>query len=158
MSDRLAVVLWWFIELYSWSRFFLPTNGRTDKGVPRGPRGPKNILVLAASFGASIQIVKHTVHCNAWQSVDSFTFTGSNDRRILTNYIIREEGENSLFKCTICGHVNALKTNVLNHVESIHFPNTFQYSCDICGKTTKSKQSLYKHVSVNHRQGKIASI
>jgi len=82
---------------------------------------------------------------------------GSNDRRILTNYIIREEGENSLFKCTICGHVNALKTNVLNHVESIHFPNTFQYSCDICGKTTKSKQSLYKHVSVNHRQGKIAS-
>ena len=41
MSDRLAVVLWWFIELYSWSRFFLPTDGRTDKGVPRGPRGPK---------------------------------------------------------------------------------------------------------------------
>ena len=30
MSDRLAVVLWWFIELYSWSRFFLPTNGRTN--------------------------------------------------------------------------------------------------------------------------------
>ena len=117
----------------------------------------KKYLVLAASFGASIQIVKHTVNRNAWQSVDSFTFTGSNDRRILTNYIIREEGENALFKCTICGHVNALKTNVLNHVESIHFPNTFQYSCDICGKTTKSKQSLYKHVSVNHRQGKMAS-
>ena len=31
MSDRLAVVLWWFIELYSWSRFFLPTGGRTDE-------------------------------------------------------------------------------------------------------------------------------
>ena len=31
MSDRLAVVLWWFIELYSWSRFFAPTNGRTDE-------------------------------------------------------------------------------------------------------------------------------
>ena len=29
MSDRLAVVLWWFIELYSWSRFFAPTNGLT---------------------------------------------------------------------------------------------------------------------------------
>jgi len=82
---------------------------------------------------------------------------GNNDRRILNNYIIREETESSLFKCTICGHVNALKTNVLNHVESIHFPDTFQYSCEICGKTTKSKQSLYKHVSVNHRQGKMAS-
>ena len=31
MSDRLAVVLWWFIELYSWSRFFAPTDGRTDE-------------------------------------------------------------------------------------------------------------------------------
>ena len=30
MSDRLAVVLWWFIELYSWSRFFLWADGRTD--------------------------------------------------------------------------------------------------------------------------------
>ena len=33
ISDRLAVVLWWFIGLYRWSRFFLPTgeraNGRT---------------------------------------------------------------------------------------------------------------------------------
>ena len=29
MCDRLAVVLWWFIELYSWSRFFLRTDGRT---------------------------------------------------------------------------------------------------------------------------------
>ena len=88
-------------------------------------------------------------------SMKNYFLPGNNDRRILTNYIIREETENSLFKCTICGHVNALKTNVLNHVESIHFPDTFQYSCEICGKTTKSKQSLYKHVSVNHRQGKI---
>ena len=30
ISDRLAVVLCWFIELYSWSRFFAPTGGRTD--------------------------------------------------------------------------------------------------------------------------------
>ena len=41
MSDRLAVVLWWFIELYSWSRFFLPTGERANEGNPRGPRGPK---------------------------------------------------------------------------------------------------------------------
>ena len=77
--------------------------------------------------------------------------TGRNDRSILTNYITKEETEGSLFKCTICGHVNALKTNVLNHVESIHFPDTFVYNCQVCGKTTKSKQSLYKHMSVNHR-------
>ena len=42
--DRLAVVLCWFIELYSWSRFFAPTDGWTNEGVPRGPRGPKKVL------------------------------------------------------------------------------------------------------------------
>ena len=31
MSDRLAVVLWWYMELYSWSRFFLRTDGRADE-------------------------------------------------------------------------------------------------------------------------------
>ena len=46
ISDRLAVVLWWFIELYSWSRFFLPTGGRTNEGNPRGPRGPKKVASL----------------------------------------------------------------------------------------------------------------
>jgi len=76
---------------------------------------------------------------------------GGNDRSVLTKYITKEDPDSALFKCTICGHVNALKTNVLNHVESIHFPDTFLYSCHVCGKTTKSKQSLYKHVSVNHR-------
>ena len=49
MSDRLAVVLWWFIELYSWSRFFLPTDERTNEGVPRGPRGPKKHPVSLSS-------------------------------------------------------------------------------------------------------------
>ena len=39
--DWLAVVLFWFKELYSWSRFLAPTGERTDEGVPRCPRGPK---------------------------------------------------------------------------------------------------------------------
>ena len=35
------MVLWWFIdrELYMWSRFVLCT----DRGVPRGPRGPRKL-------------------------------------------------------------------------------------------------------------------
>ena len=30
MSDRLAVVLWWFIRLQRWFRFLARANGRTD--------------------------------------------------------------------------------------------------------------------------------
>ena len=60
MSDRLAVVLWWFIKLYSWSRFFLRTGGRTNEGNPRGPRGPKkNTLYLFS--------------CYQWKSCKAFT-------------------------------------------------------------------------------------
>ena len=33
-----------FIDLYSWSRFFLPTWERAYKGVPRAPRGPRKIF------------------------------------------------------------------------------------------------------------------
>ena len=55
MSDRLAVVLWWFIELTADPDFSCGrTNGRTDErtneGNPRGPRGPKN-LWKAAGLG-----------------------------------------------------------------------------------------------------------
>ena len=50
-SDGLAVVLWWFKELYSLSRSLAPTNGQTDKGVPRGPRGPKKCLTRGTNYG-----------------------------------------------------------------------------------------------------------
>ena len=42
--DRLAVVLWYFTELYCWSRFFLPTNERenerrsSNRSFPRAPK------------------------------------------------------------------------------------------------------------------------
>ena len=42
--DGLEVVLWWFIELYSWFKFVLPGDGRADEGVRGGARRPqKNI-------------------------------------------------------------------------------------------------------------------
>ena len=33
----------WFIRLYMWFRFLVRSNGRTDEGVLRGPRGHKKI-------------------------------------------------------------------------------------------------------------------
>ena len=58
-----------------------------------------------------------------------------------------------LFKCEICGKMGSRKAHVLNHVESTHFPYTFDYSCDICKKKMKTKKSLENHVYHNHKDG-----
>merc|ERR1712012_1526143 len=45
------------------------------------------------------------------------------------------------YSCTKCDYNQISKTTVRNHVESTHFPNTFQYSCD-CGKLFGTRQSF----------------
>ena len=48
-------------------------------------------------------------------------------RGVLVQYIKRTEDNKS--ECTLCGQSNALRSNVLNHVESVHFPGSFLYTC-----------------------------
>jgi len=52
------------------------------------------------------------------------------------------------YSCDICGQFNhGSKSNVRNHVESKHFPNTFCYNCNICNKVCNSRQALQQHRS-----------
>eukprot|EP00092_Neocalanus_flemingeri_P037293 GFUD01040614.1.p1 GENE.GFUD01040614.1~~GFUD01040614.1.p1 ORF type:complete len:393 (+),score=68.12 GFUD01040614.1:147-1181(+) len=52
------------------------------------------------------------------------------------------------YNCEICAQFgHASKSNVRNHVESKHFPNTFVYNCNICNKTCNSRQALQQHKS-----------
>jgi len=52
------------------------------------------------------------------------------------------------YSCEICAQFShASKSNVRNHVESKHFPNTFFYNCNICNKVCNSKQALQQHRS-----------
>jgi len=74
------------------------------------------------------------------------------DRSLLLEYIKKQQdGSGIRYKCTMCTMSNKLKTNVVNHVESAHFPDTFTYSCEYCGKTFKSLNSKNVHVSKMHR-------
>jgi len=86
------------------------------------------------------------------------TGTGSGvspDRKMLYEYIKREEvGGKSVSMCTLCGKYNSNKQNIVNHVESVHFPNMFTYNCKYCDKTYNAKNSLYVHICTNHRQEK----
>jgi len=71
------------------------------------------------------------------------------DRSILLRYILKESS--GLFQCTLCGKTNAQKNNIMNHVEGIHFPDSFIYQCQICSKTMKTKNALYLHTNTFHK-------
>ena len=89
LYDGVAVVLWWFKELYNWSRFFL---GRTNEGVPRGPPWPKNRSthrcqpVLPTYYRVSVLIAVLVQYISAYLIHICFC-----------RIIIRPSGKNSLW-------------------------------------------------------------
>ena len=82
----------------------------------------------------------------------SFSLGFEPDRRMLNEYVKKEViNGRSVSVCTMCGKSNASRPNIVNHIESVHFPNTFTYTCKYCGKTFNAKNSLYVHISTGHR-------
>ena len=71
----------------------------------------------------------------------------SADRSILNSYIVKEclEGK-FVYKCTMCGKSSSVKPNIVNHVESVHFPNVFIYTCKYCGKMFPRSANLTRHL------------
>merc|ERR1712142_794830 len=66
-------------------------------------------------------------------------------------YCLKEVGETK-WKCGMCFQFSHMGRNqVRNHVESKHFPNTWQYDCKYCGNISKTKKALDIHMSVKHK-------
>ena len=78
-------------------------------------------------------------------------FSGSRD--FLNSYMERVlEGVGmGKFKCSICGKINGRKDHAENHIESIHFPGTFQYNCKYCEMIFTGRNKLYLHVNQMHK-------
>ncbi|XP_023339288.1 protein tramtrack, beta isoform isoform X14 [Eurytemora carolleeae] len=55
------------------------------------------------------------------------------------------------YLCTLCGREFGQKPHVTNHLESIHFPNSFSYPCKHCGLQFNTKNKLYKHAHSQHK-------
>ena len=55
------------------------------------------------------------------------------------------------YKCGICGKINGQKIHTQNHIESIHFPGTFEYNCKHCSLTFTGRNKLYIHVNQVHK-------
>jgi len=74
------------------------------------------------------------------------------DRNFLAQYVVKiVEGEGrGKYRCSICGKVNGQKVHTENHVESIHFPGSFEYPCKHCDQTFSGRNKLYMHVNATH--------
>merc|ERR1712183_296250 len=70
----------------------------------------------------------------------------------LQDYITKVTNfEGTKFSCTLCGKQNNQKGNLMKHVESVHFPNSFSHQCKYCDQIFYAKNNLYVHVSKFHK-------
>jgi len=73
----------------------------------------------------------------------------SKGRKMLEEYLVSQDG-GSL--CTLCHKTFNRKGHAVNHLENVHFPESFEYPCKHCSQVFSSKNQLYKHVHKEHRQ------
>ena len=61
------------------------------------------------------------------------------------------EGENmGRFQCTLCGKISRFKWRAVMHVESIHFPGSYEYECDYCGEKFDTRKKWSHHQTKVH--------
>jgi len=75
------------------------------------------------------------------------------NRNVLNQYIKKSSNDlgQPMFECTMCGIKKGQKVTVLNHVESVHFPNSFVYTCKYCQAEFYSLNARNVHQSRNHK-------
>ena len=71
-------------------------------------------------------------------------------RKALEEYLVISQEQ--AFQCGLCQKAFNRKGHALNHLENVHFPQTFEYPCKQCQQVFSSKNQLYKHVHKEHRQ------
>ena len=71
----------------------------------------------------------------------------------LMQYVGKQQGTVKSSYCTICNKFShQAGQNVRNHVESIHYPNTFVYNCPHCDRIVNTRKALQVHVSKEHKR------
>ena len=61
------------------------------------------------------------------------------------------EGENiGKFQCKLCGKISLKKHHSFEHVESIHFPEIYEYQCDQCDEKFDTKRKWRRHRTTVH--------
>ena len=92
---------------------------------------------------------------------------GGDANSLLINIFILGEGEvttilsldsyigidpaGSGYYCTICNKPFAKKGQLRNHLQSIHFPDSFSYACSYCTAVFNTRNKLYIHKHALHK-------
>ena len=72
----------------------------------------------------------------------------------LLSYCTKTSDTNK-WACAVCGQFShSRRYLVRNHVESKHFPASFEYHCEICHKICNTKKGLEVHIFERHRSYK----
>ena len=72
----------------------------------------------------------------------------------LKNFVTRLANDHNgerVYSCKICHHKGK---KLLTHVESVHFPHSFQHICTLCDKECVTKQALAQHIYKMHKAEK----
>ncbi len=78
---------------------------------------------------------------------------GKNQQPLLETYIERvDQGGRPHYRCSICGKEFGQKPHCQNHVENLHFPDSFEYRCKFClDASFNTRNKYYKHMSMFHK-------
>ena len=64
-------------------------------------------------------------------------------------------GENKgKYQCNLCGKISTDKSQAWTHVESVHFPGSYEHQCDQCDGKFDTKRKWRNHRSVVHSSKK----
>ena len=107
-------------------------------------------LWLLSGFGLSLRLVQLFQFIKLDFRVElNCAFSGHLAR--LSESIERVETAEGLveFKCMVCGKTSPRRDTVANHVETLHFPGSYQ--CSYCSQEFSSKNNRNVHISRKHK-------
>ena len=65
---------------------------------------------------------------------------------------ISKEPDGVKYYCSICEKFRKRgRSDVKDHIESIHFPNSFSYQCQYCDHVVGTNKALTRHVQRLHK-------
>ena len=110
--------------------------------ITKAIRAKCNLVIPEPDLAININI-----HASIFLFTNTEIFVGFTNPEELLQFVVRSDQEGK-FLCSICqSFFHAKKYHVRNHVESKHFPNTFEYPCNICQKSYFTRKALESHLS-----------
>ena len=96
-----------------------------------------------------------TLHAQDAGMQDGLEYEGGSEHDLHGYSSKITEGENiGKIQCNLCGKISSDGAHSFRHVESLHFPGSFEYECDQCDEKFNTKSKWATHRSKVHSSKK----